>query len=200
MTFREKLAKEHPECVSGDFCGGCQNCPYNYGYEKRGNGVCHYVKIQGDAICRACWDREMPMTPEEQEEHDLAINAEIIRGYCGERPHCNVCPADGTCRDMPGSWSAGVAFTSAAKQRAVLDAFEAALPSLDEGDGGRPQAAPTEDKATVERDVRERLDYLFWEASGKLKAWHETRDGEELEQAVWLLRWMTEIQEGEGWA
>ena len=193
MTFREKLAQEHPECVDSRLVSGCQGCPSHYGYEPE--FCCGHMR------CSDCWDREMPMTPEEQEQHDLRNNEEIIRGYCGKYSfYCGGCPANVPCAALPGCWSAGVAHTSAEKQRAVLDAFEAALPSLDEGDGGRPQAAPTEDKATVERDVRERLDYLFWEASGKLKAWHETRDGEELEQAVWLLRWMMEIQEGEGWA
>lgn len=195
MTFREKLAQEHPECMDPRLLGGCLGCPSRYGYEAE---FCC-----GKMSCKDCWSREIPMTPEEQaaqEKHDLAINAEIIRGYCGKHPTCYGCPSVGTCGDMPGSWSAGLAFTSAAKQRAMLDAFEGALPPLDADDDGRSQAAPTEDKATVERDVRERLDFLFWEASGKLKAWHETRDGEELEQAVWLLRWMMEIQEGEGWA
>ena len=192
MTFREKLAQEHPEKITDKTMSGCFGCPSDYGYES--DDFCYA------ASCTACWSREIPMTPEEQEQHDLAINAEIIHGYCGKHPTCYGCPSVGTCRSMPGSWSAGVAHPSAEKQRAVLDAFEAALPPLDEGDGGRPQAAPTEDKATVERDVRERLDCLFWEASGKLKAWYETRDVEELEQAVWLLRWMMEIQEGEGWA
>lgn len=194
MTFREKLAKEHPEFVDVRYIGDCKYCPSDYGYETKS-----YCTVN----CYACWDREMPMTPEEQaaqEKHDLEINAEIIRGYCCERPHCGVCPAYVPCADLPGCWSAGVAHTSAEKQRAVLDAFESALPPLDEDDGGRSQAASTDENATPERDVRERLDYLFWEASGKLKAWHETRDGEELEQAVWLLRWMMEIQDGEGWA
>jgi len=214
MTFREKLAQEHPECVDSRLVGGCSGCPEDYGYELEYD--C------GGTRCRDCWNRQMPMTPEEQEaqeKHDLEINAEIIRGYCSEYLDCDGCPADVPCSDLPGCWSAGVSCTSAAKQRAVLDAFEAALPPLDESDGGRPQAAPTEgrgrqvvtegnprsgaapteENATPERerDVRERLDYLFWEASGKLKAWYETRDREELEQALWLLRWMTEIQEGE---
>lgn len=196
MTFREKLAREHPECVNEVFIGGCKNCPCAYGYE-----IGKFCTGAGDEDkCRDCWDREMPMTPEEQEaqeKHDLAINAEIIRGYCVWLV-CDDCPAEAenVCRD-----GAGFIRASAAEQRAMLDAFEAALPPLDEDDGGRPQAAPTEENATPERKaVRERLDYLFWEASGKLKAWHETRDGEELEQAVWLLRWMMEIQEGEGWA
>lgn len=138
------------------------------------------------------------MTPEEQEAHDLAINAEIILAYCNRRRTCRECPADDACRKGRGTWVDGSTNTSPAKQRAVLDAFEAALPPLDDEDDGRSQAAPTDENATPERDVRERLDFLFWEASGKLKAWYETRDSEELEQAVWLLRWMTEIQEGEG--
>lgn len=195
MTFREKLAKEHPGCIHPIWDSGCDGCPHDYGYEPEFD--CE------DMPCKDCWSREIPMTPEEQEaqeKHDLEINAEIIRGYCSEYMDCDGCPADVPCSDLPGCWSATAFPTSAEEQRAVLDAFEAALPSLDEEDGGRPQAAPTEDKATVERDVRERLDFLFWEASGKLKAWHETRDREELERALWLLRWMMEIQDGEGWA
>ena len=186
MTFREKLAKEHPECVDVRYLGDCKYCPSDYGYETKS---CCTVN------CYACWDREMPMTPEEQEQHDLAINAEIIRGYCRERPYCDGCPAAGVCNDMIGSWSAGVHSTSAAKQRAVLEAFEAALPPLDEGDGGRPQAAPTEDNAALER---ERLDFLYWNVQAEMKDWWNTRNAESLERAEWLLRWMTEIQEGEG--
>lgn len=195
MTFREKLAQEHPECIDSRLVSGCQGCPSHYGYEPE---FCC-----GHMPCKDCWSREMPMTPEEQEAHDREINAEIIRGYCKEydtKP-CNKCPAYTPCYRGVGTWGANLFPTSAERQRAILDAFEAALPPLDEDDGGRPQAAPTEDNAAVEqKDVRERLDYLFWEASGKLKAWYETRDVEELEQAVWLLRWMMEIQEGEGWA
>ena len=33
MTFREKLAKEHPECVGPNFHGGCIGCPGTYKYE-----------------------------------------------------------------------------------------------------------------------------------------------------------------------
>jgi len=190
MTFREKLAQEHPEKITDKTLSECFGCPSDYGYES--DDFCYA------ASCTACWSREIPMTPEEQEaqeQHDQEINAEIIRAYCIKYSPCRDCPAYRPCLNITGRWSAGVAFTSAEKQRAVLDAFEAALPPLDEDDGGRPQAAPTEDNAAVER---ERLDFLFWEASGKLKAWYETRDSEDLEQAVWLLRWMTEIQEGEG--
>lgn len=30
MTFKEKLAKEHPEKVSKEFFGGCNGCPETY--------------------------------------------------------------------------------------------------------------------------------------------------------------------------
>ena len=192
MTFREKLMREHPECVDSRLVSGCQGCPSHYGYEPE---FCC-----GHMPCKDCWSRETPMTPEEQaaqEKHDLEINAEIILSYCNRHQTCRECPADDACRKGRGTWLDGSTNTSAAKQRAMLDAFEAALPPLDADDDGRPQAAPTEDNAAVER---ERLDYLYWNAQAEMTDWYETRDGEELEQAVWLLRWMMEIQEGEGWA
>lgn len=148
MTFREKLMQEHPECVCEDFVGGCNGCPEDYGYEPGFD--CAVVH------CHACWDREIPMTPEEQaaqEKHDLEINAEIIWGYCSEYMDCDGCPADVPCSDLPGHWSAGVAFTSAEKQRAVLDAFEAALPPLDE------EEAPTEDRPGGLQDSGERREF-----------------------------------------
>ena len=133
MTFREKLEKEHPECVSGDYIAGCKYCPCDYGYELS-------LPCGTQFSCRSCWNRQIPMTPEEQEEHDLAINAEIIRAYCIKYSPCRDCPAYRTCLNITGRWSAGVAFTSAEKQRAVLDAFESALPPLDEDDAERTDA------------------------------------------------------------
>lgn len=56
MTFREKLAKEHPECVDERHTGGCHNCPRTYGYE-----ILHDsddCPEGGD--CTKCWDREIP--------------------------------------------------------------------------------------------------------------------------------------------
>lgn len=35
MTFREKLRKEHPECIKENCLGGCDGCPFEYGYEKK---------------------------------------------------------------------------------------------------------------------------------------------------------------------
>lgn len=60
MTYREKLQREHPECVEDFYIGGCKNCPENYGYEEKEekNENCLPEKdIEGR--CRECWDREM---------------------------------------------------------------------------------------------------------------------------------------------
>ena len=35
MTFKERLQKEHPRCINEDCIGGCDGCPYEYGYEKK---------------------------------------------------------------------------------------------------------------------------------------------------------------------
>ena len=54
MTYREKLAKEQPECINPDRMGGCEGCPQSYGYESYGNVDCN------NTTCTACWDREIP--------------------------------------------------------------------------------------------------------------------------------------------
>ena len=68
MTFREKLAKEHPECVNENAVGGCDGCPSDYKYEIKQES-CPY---NGD--CTKCWDREIPKTYEEglQDAWELA--------------------------------------------------------------------------------------------------------------------------------
>lgn len=61
MTCREKLAKEHPDCVHPKYEGGCKECPATYGYL----GAPEYCTLNDpddddmDSICRKCWDREM---------------------------------------------------------------------------------------------------------------------------------------------
>lgn len=56
MTFKEKLAIEHPNKVNCGSCGGCFGCPCDYGYE---DGMpCKNCSID----CDECWDREMPGT------------------------------------------------------------------------------------------------------------------------------------------
>lgn len=156
MTFREKLAQEHPESINDHYDGGCYGCPYEYGYELPWKRPCggEFATIG----CRACWDREIPMTPEEQEEHDREINAEIIRGYCKEydtKP-CNKCPAYTPCYRGVGTWGANLFPTSAERQRAILDAFEAALPPLDDAPAeAAPQEIPQAARKLVEGRIKE---------------------------------------------
>lgn len=56
-TFRERLMREHPECVSPRFEGGCKGCPAGYGYESERDGVLSCTEMGPD--CTACWDREV---------------------------------------------------------------------------------------------------------------------------------------------
>lgn len=56
MTCREKLAKEHPECIDEICGGGCQGCPHDYGYLDRPL----YCESNGPNKCTECWDREIP--------------------------------------------------------------------------------------------------------------------------------------------
>lgn len=63
MTFREKLAKEHPERIDKKCNGGVVGCPRSYGYEENcwcSNGYKHI-----DGQCTECWDREIPKTYED---------------------------------------------------------------------------------------------------------------------------------------
>ena len=55
MTFKEKLAKEHPECVDEKCTGGARECPSSYGYEDEDN-CGHLIGLS----CAECWNREIP--------------------------------------------------------------------------------------------------------------------------------------------
>lgn len=35
MTFRDRLAKEHPDRIGECYDGGARYCPYSYGYEPK---------------------------------------------------------------------------------------------------------------------------------------------------------------------
>lgn len=56
MTFKEKLAQEHPDCVREDCLGGCMACPWVYDYEEE-----FFCLGRGDIVttCDECWGREM---------------------------------------------------------------------------------------------------------------------------------------------
>lgn len=60
MTFREKLAKEHPEKIEPGCMGGCRGCPSTYGYTTRAEDN----KICPEITCYACWDRVIPKDSE----------------------------------------------------------------------------------------------------------------------------------------
>ena len=62
MTYKEKLMHEHPECLSESYAGGCQGCPYDYGYEPKKEDRCKKTEYN----CAKCWNREMPETAAEQ--------------------------------------------------------------------------------------------------------------------------------------
>jgi len=68
MTFKEKLAMEHPEAISDEDFAGCKDCPHAYGYDDGANGlcvtngICDNEKIN-DETCTKCWNREMPEGP-----------------------------------------------------------------------------------------------------------------------------------------
>lgn len=53
MTFREEVAKLHPENVNPIYVGGVLGCP-------RDIETCPYILGACGSNCRACWDREIP--------------------------------------------------------------------------------------------------------------------------------------------
>lgn len=55
-TFRDRLKREHPECVDDMYIGGCSQCPYNYKYENKPANCAGINEI----ACRECWDRPIP--------------------------------------------------------------------------------------------------------------------------------------------
>ena len=58
MTYRELLAKEHPEKINDNNIGGCAGCPDSYGYCIT-NEYCSRTPLS-DAVCASCWDRTIP--------------------------------------------------------------------------------------------------------------------------------------------
>ena len=53
MTFREEVAKLHPENIDPIYVGGVLGCP-------RDIKTCPYILGNCERNCRACWDREIP--------------------------------------------------------------------------------------------------------------------------------------------
>lgn len=71
MTFRERIAIEHPEKLMDSAMGGVFSCPFAYNYEgvpSRGCGILSHEK------CKNCWDREAPprKVKPRRKEHEKA--------------------------------------------------------------------------------------------------------------------------------
>lgn len=64
MTFRERLAKEHPDAIDSTQYGGCVNCPCSYGYESRYTQTLCDGNLPSETVCTQCWNREIPDTEE----------------------------------------------------------------------------------------------------------------------------------------
>lgn len=65
MTFREKLAQEHPQNIGAQYGGCCHGCPSDYGYTEI--RPC----ANGPASCEDCWNREIPEQEKQPEAPDM---------------------------------------------------------------------------------------------------------------------------------
>lgn len=63
MTFREKLAQEHPDRIND---GVPTQCPAAYGYEGNADGMCWQMFTPPVYSCEECWDREIPKNTDDQ--------------------------------------------------------------------------------------------------------------------------------------
>ena len=66
MTFKEKLQKEHPDCIHKRYCGGASGCPSDYNYEN--DGLCVGRLGPSREKCTKCWDREIIEENENENE------------------------------------------------------------------------------------------------------------------------------------
>lgn len=74
MTFRKKLAKEHPRQIKPTCGGGCEFCPSDYGYEpERSQEDCDNIS------CKECWDREIP-EDESESKKAAEIGKHVVEG------------------------------------------------------------------------------------------------------------------------
>jgi hypothetical protein len=79
MTYKEKLMKEHPDCVGAQYVGGCRNCPADYfgGAPNMGKESCVYPN------CTICWNSEIPEEKKEPKTNGHKIVLEL-EPYCGD--------------------------------------------------------------------------------------------------------------------
>lgn len=94
MTCREKLHIEHPESVGGEFVGGCEACPADYGYSdahwSRPSMLC-----KGNQ-CGDCWDlpavEAAPTIKDSGERREFATGA--VRDIQEGKGRCDLLPLD----------------------------------------------------------------------------------------------------------
>ena len=63
MTYREKIAQEHPEAIGDVYVAGVCGCPVSWGYGDKKDYKCfdesYYPVTVPPEVCEACWDREI---------------------------------------------------------------------------------------------------------------------------------------------
>lgn len=99
MTCREKLAIEHPECITDCEPGGCMGCPSDYGY--MGNPIeCGESEDLNPKLCTKCWDREISgeTTREPSTIKDSGDRTEFATGAVRDmregKGRCDLMPLD----------------------------------------------------------------------------------------------------------
>lgn len=75
MTFKEKLAIEHPDCIDESSFGGCRFCPKFFGYEETKPDFCRI----GNATCTKCWNRTIPGTENKENKFKIWCETNDIR-------------------------------------------------------------------------------------------------------------------------
>lgn len=58
MTYREKIAIEHPDAIDSKKWGGVIGCPDDYGYQIDPS-ICRDWATSLNERCRKCWDRKI---------------------------------------------------------------------------------------------------------------------------------------------
>ena len=96
MTYREKLAKEHPEAIRIDEWGGCRGCPSLYGYTDDSSCNCPFGG-PSSVHCTKCWGREIPEEPKKPEEFEPGTSyVEFVDGHREVVNFYEVTAADGS--------------------------------------------------------------------------------------------------------
>ena len=88
MTYKEKLMKEHPDCIDPKIPSQCKGCPYDYGY-------CEEGECADFASCVNHWNSEMADKPTikdsgERREFDTGAVRDIQEG----KGRCDLLPLD----------------------------------------------------------------------------------------------------------